>query len=83
LKDVVALEPTTCHVVENAYDFLAAHPDLMAYVATVLAHRLSAVTRYLVDVKSQFADMGGHLGMIDEVIETMLTRHPRTLTTGL
>ncbi len=48
-----------------------------ANVARILAHRLDAVTRYLVDVKQQFAQAGGHLGMVDEVLETVMTRHPR------
>jgi CRP-like cAMP-binding protein len=77
--DVVATEPSVCHVVEAAQDFLLANPELTAYVATVLAHRLDAVTRYLVDVKSQYAEAGTQLGMIEEVLTTVLTRHPRAL----
>lgn len=77
--DVVAVTPSVCHVVEEAREFLLASPEMTAYVAAVLAHRLDAVTRYLVDVKSQFADAGNHLGMIDEVLESVMTRHPRAL----
>jgi CRP-like cAMP-binding protein len=77
--DVLAAAPSVCHVVEGAREFLLASPEMTAYVAAILAHRLDAVTRYLVDVKSQFADAGNHLGMIDEVLETVMTRHPRAL----
>jgi CRP/FNR family cyclic AMP-dependent transcriptional regulator len=77
--DVVATEPTVCHVVEAASEMLLASPEMTAYIAAVLAHRLDAVTRYLVDIKAQLADAGGHLGMIDEVLATMITRHPRAL----
>lgn len=77
--DVVATAPSVCHIVANARDFLLASPDMTAYVATVLAHRLDAVTRYLVDVKTQFADAGNHLAMIDEVLESVMTRHPRAM----
>jgi CRP-like cAMP-binding protein len=77
--DVIAIEPSLCHVVDDAREFLLAHPDLTAYVATVLAHRLNAVTRYLVDVKSQYAEAGTQLGMIDEVLDSVMTRHPRAL----
>lgn len=77
--DVVAVTPSVCHVLEDAREFLLATPEMTAYVAAVLAHRLDAVTRYLVDVKSQFADAGNHLGMIDEVLESVMTRHPRAL----
>lgn len=75
--DVVATRASRCHVVEDAGAVLAASPELTAYVARILAHRLDAVTRYLVDVKQQFAQAGGHLGMVDEVLETVMTRHPR------
>lgn len=77
--DVIATEPTVCHVVESAQEFLLSTPELTAYVAAVLAHRLNAVTRYLVDVKTQYAASGTQLGMIDEVLDTVLTRHPRAL----
>jgi CRP/FNR family transcriptional regulator, cyclic AMP receptor protein len=77
--DVVATAPSVCHVVDAARELLLASPEMTAYVAAVLAHRLDAVTRYLVDLKSQLADAGGHLGMIDEVLETVMTRHPRAL----
>ena len=77
--DVLATAPSVCHVLDAAGDLLLASPEMTAYVATVLAHRLDAVTRYLVDIKGQLADAGGHLGMIDEVLETVMTRHPRAL----
>ena len=77
--DVLATAPTVCHVVERAGELLLASPEMTAYVASVLAHRLDAVTRYLVDIKAQLTDAGGHLGMIDEVVETVMTRHPRAL----
>ncbi|MFO1036621.1 MAG: cyclic nucleotide-binding domain-containing protein [Geminicoccaceae bacterium] len=77
--DVVAVDAVACREVHDAKDFLLDHPEMMAFVAAVLAHRLDAVTRYLVDVKAQFADLGGHLGMIDEVLESVLNRQPRGL----
>ena len=80
--DVVATEPTVCHVVDAAGDYLAETPELTAYVAVVLAHRLDVVTRYLVDIKSQYADAGTQHGMIDEVLESVLNRHPRALRLG-
>lgn len=81
--DVVAVQPTLVHVCEEAAAFLLASPEMTAYVATILALRLDAVTRYLVDVRTQFAEEQGHLGMLDEVVETVLTRHPRALRGSL
>lgn len=80
--DVIATEPTVCHVLDAAGEVLASTPELTAYVATVLAHRLDAVTRYLVDVKAQYADAGTQHGMIDEVLDSVLNRHPRALRLG-
>ncbi|MFO1048146.1 MAG: cyclic nucleotide-binding domain-containing protein [Geminicoccaceae bacterium] len=77
--DVIATEPTECHVLEAAGDSLATTPELTAYVAVVLAHRLDAVTRYLVDVKAQYAGADTQHGMIDEVLDSVLNRHPRAL----
>jgi CRP-like cAMP-binding protein len=77
--DVVAIEPTRCRVIENAGVYLLGQPAMMAYVAAVLAHRLDAATRYLVDVKAQFAEGGTHLGMIDEVLESLASRQPRAV----
>lgn len=77
--DVVALDESTLRVAEGAATLLLECPELTAYVATVLAHRLDAATRYLVDVKTQFADAGSHLGMIDEVLDSLASRHPKAL----
>lgn len=79
MADVAAVAPSVCHVVEAGPSFLVANPEMAAYLAAVLAHRLDAVNRYLVDVKSQFAEAGGHLGMVDKVLATVMTRHPRAL----
>jgi hypothetical protein len=40
-----------------------------------VARRLDAVNKYLVDVKGQF-EGHEHLGMIDNVLETLMHRHP-------
>lgn len=81
--DVTALEPVRCRVAEDGAAFVLARPALMAYVAAVLAYRLDAATRYLVDVKAQFADAGTHLGMVDEVLDALATRHPAALSDAL
>lgn len=77
--DVVALDDSTLRIAEGAAALLLECPGLTAYVATVLAHRLDAATRNLVDVYSQFANAGSHLGMIDEVLDSLASRHPTAL----
>jgi CRP/FNR family transcriptional regulator, cyclic AMP receptor protein len=59
------------HVVDDAEAFLAGHPLLTLPVARLLARRLDSVTTYLVDLKLQFHDREDHLGMVDEVLESL------------
>jgi len=51
---------------------LEATPAISVHVARLLARRLNAVTTYLVDLKRQYEDRDDHLGMVDEVLESLL-----------
>jgi len=59
--------------------FFSANPEAALDLARVAASRVDALTRYLVDVKQQYAELDGHLGMLDTVLAA-LTHHqsPRT-----
>jgi CRP/FNR family transcriptional regulator, cyclic AMP receptor protein len=35
--------------------------------------------RYLVDIKLQFRDRSDHLGMIDQVLDTLMHKQPRVI----
>jgi CRP/FNR family cyclic AMP-dependent transcriptional regulator len=72
---VRALEPCSFHVVENPREFLQASPIICLHVCELVARRLDAVNKYLVDVKQQFQGHE-HLGMVDNVLETLMHRHP-------
>jgi len=61
-----------CRVVENPRDFLETHPEISVHLAALLARRLNAVTTYLVDLKRQYEGREDHLGMVDEVLESLL-----------
>lgn len=67
---VRASTPARVHVIDEAAAFLAAHPDALLPIATLLARRLSNATTYLVDLKRQFQDQRDHFAMIDEVLES-------------
>jgi CRP-like cAMP-binding protein len=64
---------TACrvHVVEQANEFLRERSDITYVVAELLAQRLNSVTGYLADLKRQYEDHDDHLGMVDEVLETL------------
>lgn len=73
IATVKTLEPSRLHHVENGHDFLERHPELSLSIARLVAQRLQQVTNYLADIKSQYQDRSDHLGMVDEVLESLLT----------
>jgi len=72
---VRALEPSSFVVIDNPREFLVSHPDTALYVAGLLARRLDSLNKYLIDVKRQY-EGHDHLGMVDEVLETLMHRPP-------
>ena len=68
---VKTITPSRFFVVERPLEFLRSSPDLALGVAHLLAQRLYAMTTYLVDLKHQFEDHDGHLGMVDEVLDAL------------
>jgi CRP-like cAMP-binding protein len=79
---VRAIRPSRTYVVESASDFLQSHPDLTFQLAKLLAKKLHSITTYLVDLKNQFEDRQDHLGMVDEVLETLLHQQVEEFTPG-
>ena len=75
MASVKTLKPSTFYVAEDAAEFLKNHPELNFHIARLLATRLHSVTSYLVDLKQQFEANEDHLGMVDEVLESLLHHH--------
>jgi CRP/FNR family cyclic AMP-dependent transcriptional regulator len=73
---VRAMRESTFHVVTNPREFLDQNPAACLHLCELLARRLDAVNKYLVDVKRQFAGHD-HLGMVDGVLDTLMHRQPR------
>jgi hypothetical protein len=48
----------------------------------LLAQRLSAATTYLVDLKRQFEHQSNHLGMVGDVLETLMHQQDEEFTPG-
>ena len=70
-------KPTTFYLVEEANSFLKDHPEINHHIAQLLARRLNSVTTYLVDLKQQFESHKDHLGMVDEVLESILHQNTK------
>ena len=73
---VRALKPSSFAIIENPRQFLGSSADASLHVARLLATRLDALNKYLVDLKQQY-EGHDHIGMVDKVLETLMHRHPR------
>ncbi len=73
---VRASRPSRFHEVTNPRTFLEQNPGACLHLCELLARRLDAVNKYLVNVKQQFAGHD-HLGMVDGVLDTLMHRQPR------
>ena len=69
-------------VFEDAEHFLRSNPEIAFFVGKLLAERLNAATTYLVDLKRQFEGHGNHLGMVGEVLETLIHQQSEEFTLG-
>jgi len=58
------------------------HPGLALEIAVTLARRLDLITRYLADVRNQYADREDHLGVVDEVLGSLLQHQGPDVQTG-
>lgn len=79
---VRALTPCTLHMSEGGETFLRSHKEVAFLLSQMLAQRLHGVSTYLVDLKRQFEDEAGHLGMVDEILETLVHQQRSTFTPG-
>jgi CRP/FNR family transcriptional regulator, cyclic AMP receptor protein len=79
---VRAATPVSVYVFDHAERFLKSHPEIAFILARLLAERLNGATTYLVDLKRQFEGSSNHLGMVGEVLESLLHQQPAEFTPG-
>ena len=70
--DVVASEPSVLAVIDDAATMLEREPGLPLALSRLLAARLQVMTTYLADIKQQYADHEGGLGMVDVVLGSLM-----------
>jgi CRP/FNR family transcriptional regulator, cyclic AMP receptor protein len=70
------------HVIEDPDEFLTSRPGVALAVLRTTASRLEGLTQYLVDVKAQFAGLDGHLGIVDQILDTLVHHQGPTSRTG-
>lgn len=69
-------------VVDDPLGFLTQRPGAALAVLRTTASRLDGLTHYLVDVKNQFADQAGHLGLVDQILDQLVHHQGPTARTG-
>lgn len=79
---VRALTAGYAYVFDNADAFLRSNPEIAFLIARLLATRLNAATTYLVDLKRQFAEHEDHLGMVGEVLESLMHHQDEDFSPG-
>ena len=70
------------HVIDDPEAFLVERPGAALSVLRTTAARLDGLTQYLVDVKGQFAGHEGHLGMVDQILDTLVHHQAPAVRTG-
>jgi CRP/FNR family transcriptional regulator, cyclic AMP receptor protein len=74
---VRAITDSTFRHAAEPREFLGRNPEVMLHLAGVLARRVDSLNRYLVEIKNQFRDRADHLGMIDQILDSLMHKHPR------
>jgi len=82
MATVRAVSDCRVHVVEGGADFLKSNPEIAFELSTLLAQRLHGLTTYLVDLKRQYEHHDDHLGMVDDVLETLSHQQRHAFTPG-
>ena len=80
--NVIAATPLIVYEFDDAAGFLQSDPQVALTVARKLAQRLNTVTTYLVDLKRQYAGHSNHLGMVSEVLASLVYQQTEAFTPG-
>ena len=69
---VRTLSSATMYAFDDAAGFLRSDPQIAFVIARLLAQRLNSASTYLVDLKRQYAGQGNHLGMVSDVLASLI-----------
>lgn len=72
MADVRAQGEVTCYVAEDAEAFLQSSPEVMLHIAKSLAKKIDFMSAYLSDLKKQYSGQDNHLGMVGDVLDSLL-----------
>lgn len=60
--------------IEAPAAFFRDHPEAALHAARLLAQRLNDATTYLADLKRQYENDTGHMGMVDRILGSLLSQ---------
>jgi CRP/FNR family transcriptional regulator, cyclic AMP receptor protein len=69
--DVLAVQPASFYIVEDADAFLKDEPLVALYIAMVLAQRLNVVNHLVIEAKSRAAEEGQRRGFLMETLDRL------------
>jgi len=67
-----AESPARVRVIDDPQTFLTEQPGVALAVLRMTAARLDGLTQYVADVKAQLAGSEGHLGMVGQILDTLV-----------
>lgn len=67
---------------DDGASFMRDQPGFALEIASTLARRLDVITRYLADLRNQYADRTDHLGVVDAVLESLLQHQDNGVQAG-
>jgi CRP-like cAMP-binding protein len=67
---------------DDSEAFMRDHPTFAFEIASTLARRLDLITRYLADLRNQYADRSDHLGVVDTVLESLMQHNDNGVQPG-
>lgn len=79
---VRTLTTSTVYLFNDARGYLNSDPRIAFLIARLLAQRLNSATTYLVDLKRQYAGQGNHLGMVSDVLASLIHQPETEFTPG-
>jgi CRP-like cAMP-binding protein len=79
---VRAVTEVVVRAVDDPLRFLTERPGAALTILRTTASRLDGLTRYLVDLKQQFAEAGGHLGLVDQILDQLVHHQGPAARTG-
>jgi CRP-like cAMP-binding protein len=72
---VRTLSASRFYEVAASLELLRRQPELCLNIAGLMARRLEAATRYLANIKEQYAQTDQSIGMVDEVLDAIVLRN--------